>query len=667
MRKSSSNQKIEAPWRPMVISAGIVLFGIFASLSGALESWSHKASDRFFLDREPHPSILIVAIDDASIGSVGRWPWDRSVHGEIVRKLSNAGARVIGYDVNFPERQDASNDHALASAILDAGNVVLPQELQLIRTAGELSYNPDRVLRPIEPITDAAVRIGHSNTPPDPDGIVRRLPVRVEHTIEGISEAFGYEVAKLADPSLLLSDAPLDSLGQLIVHYPGRPERVYETMTAQELLEDRISPERIRDRVVLVGSTAPNLHDEQLTPTSIGTPMPGVEVHAALVHTLLARDWLMESPLWFTALLLIIIGLGLGYIVSHFRARWSTLALIVLWMGVLLLAFLAFDLGYIVDVVWPTFVLIFIYAVVSLERRITSEQERRKIKALFSRYVSPSVVETILEDPTKLHLGGERRRMTVFFSDIRGFTSISESMEPEELVTHLNSYLDQMTDIVFKHDGVLDKYIGDAVMAFWNAPFDQEDHALRAVKTALDMNRALDQMNEDRAFGDHEFRIGMGMNTGDMIVGNTGGKVHTDYTVLGDHVNLASRLESLTKEYGVRILVSQATVDELRGEVLVRKLDKVSVKGKREPVTIYEVVALKDRASVAQKEAVVAYEDALNDYFGRRFADASRKCQEMLKVTPENKSVQKLCERSQAFLDHPPTDDWDGRWVFTKK
>jgi adenylate cyclase len=257
--------------------------------------------------------------------------------------------------------------------------------------------------------------------------------------------------------------------------------------------------------------------------------------------------------------------------------------------------------------------------------------------------------------------------MTVFFSDIRGFTSLSEAMEPEELVTHLNTYLDHMTDIVFQYKGVLDKYIGDAVMAFWNAPFDQHDHALRAVRNAIDMRASLRKMNADGVFGKHVFKIGMGINTGEMIVGNTGGKVHTDYTVLGDSVNLASRLESLTKMYGVDIILSQATVDELDGRVLVRRLDKVAVKGKREPVTIYEAVALMKEASMEQKEFVRAYEGALDDYFGRRFEMAVDKCERLLERYPDDLSIKLLAERARSFIGHPPSHDWDGRWVYTEK
>jgi adenylate cyclase len=654
--------------RPVLIGLTVGLLGALAWFSGALSSWSNRASDRLFLDEEPHPAIFIAAIDDASIARIGRWPWDRSIHADLIRKIANAGARVIAYDVNFPEPQDAENDNDLASAIIGAGNAVLPVELELIRHPSSLTYDPERTLSSVSAIAGAARRTGHTNTPPDSDGVVRRIPLLVhDPSGGGFIRAFGYEAANMADPDVEGADPPLDRFGQLIVRYPGAPRTTYETVSAADILQGSADLSVIRDRIVFVGSTAPDLHDEQITPTSMGTPMSGVEVHASLANTLLTRDWLRPAPAWLAFAILLFIGLILGFIAPLARARWGALAALAIWIAVLGSAFAAFDRGVIVDVVWPTIALVFAYAAITLERRITAEYERRKLKTLFSRYVSPSVVETILEDPSKIHLGGERKRMTVFFSDIRGFTSMSESMEPEELVANLNIYLDRMTDIVFEHEGVLDKYMGDAVMAFWNAPFDQNDHAFLAVKTALAMRKALREMNEQKAFGDYEFRIGMGLNTGDMIVGNTGGRVHTDYTVLGDSVNLASRLEGLTKEYGVDILTSQATVDELDGRILVRRLDKVAVKGKMEPVTIYEVIESMDSASVEQKEYARSFEEALDAYFGRRFDQAVSLCGAMLRERPEDKSPRLLSDRARAFLSHPPADDWDGRWVFTKK
>jgi adenylate cyclase len=308
-----------------------------------------------------------------------------------------------------------------------------------------------------------------------------------------------------------------------------------------------------------------------------------------------------------------------------------------------------------------------IYTINMLFGYLFEARSRSHMDSLFGQYVPPDLVKEMSRDPENYSLASQKRELSVLFTDIRGFTTISEGLDASDLSQLMDEYLTPMTRIVHESQGTIDKYIGDAVMAFWNAPFDQHDHALRAVRNAIDMRASLRKMNADGVFGKHVFKIGMGINTGEMIVGNTGGKVHTDYTVLGDSVNLASRLESLTKMYGVDIILSQATVDELEGRILVRRLDKVAVKGKREPVTIYEAVALMKEAAMEQKEFVRAYEGALDDYFGRRFEMAADKCERLLESYPDDLSIKLLGERARSFIGHPPSHDWDGRWVYTEK
>lgn len=666
MRERTEHKNLR---RPLAVGIGVGVFGALAFASGILGSWSDRATDRFFLERTPDPSIVIVAIDDASITRIGRWPWDRRVHGDLIRKLHRAGAAVIGYDVNFPEPQDAQNDNALAAAMIDAGNVVLPVELPLKRTSGDgFSYAPDGVLKSITTILNAAARAGHTNTPPDDDGVVRRVPLRVaDSSGENIVSAFAYEIAQFVNRAPDISTIPSDGAGRILANYPGEPGAAFPRVSAADILLDNTDLSIFKNSIVLVGSTAPNLHDEQITPVSLGAPMPGVEIHASLLDTLLSRRWLVPAPGWATALLLLALGAFMGLLIPLVRARWSALLSVAMWAAILITAFVAFDRGFVIDVVWPTFVLGAGYAMVTLERRMAAEQEKRELRGVFSRYVTPSVVDSILKDPAKLKLGGDRRRMTIFFSDIRGFTSISESMDAETLVEYLNRYLERMTDIVFSTEGTLDKYIGDAVMAFWNAPLDQADHALRGVTAALRMREALDAMNTEGAFGDLKLRVGMGLNTGEVIVGNIGGKIHTDYTVIGDAVNLASRLEGLTKEYGVSTIITEATADDLDGAILLRKLDKVAVKGKTEPVTIFEAVAESPKATKKQKTLAASFEAALDLYFSKRFREASSACDDLLRSFPDDAPSFLLRARTQHFLQEPPADDWDGTWVYTKK
>ncbi|MFZ2804655.1 MAG: adenylate/guanylate cyclase domain-containing protein [Patescibacteria group bacterium] len=654
--------------RPLLVG---LLIGVIASgcfLVGLLDTWSKGATDRLFLSRAPDPAITVVAIDDASIGQLGRWPWARSVHAELIKDLADAGPKVIGYDVNFPEASDAQDDQQLADALKSAGNVVLPVELSLVGAGGKLAYDPAQVLSPISLIASSAVTTGHSNTPPDADGVMRRVPLTVPSEYGGSPiPSFVAEVSRLAGLSSNLAQAPTDADDNLIVNFPGVPFHTFRVISAADVVQGRADLSSLKNGIVFVGATAADLHDALLTPTSNGVPMPGVEIHASTFDTIAGEHWLSDVPPYVAVAFLLLIGILVALLASRIRARWSLPLLLVLWIGIIVAAFALFDHGYILDIVWPTLVLFFAYGAVTLERRINADRARRELKAAFSRYVSASVVESIIKDPSKLKLGGERKRMSVLFSDIRGFTTISEGLSPEKLVEILNKYLNRMTDLVFTHEGVLDKYIGDAVMAFWNAPFDQPDHALRAVRTALAMRDVLQEMDKAKVFGDIQLKIGIGVNTGDMVVGNVGGDARFDYTVIGDNVNLGSRLESLTKEYHVWVLVTEATRAELQDRVLTRRIDKVAVKGKKEPVMIYEAMELTAKASPELKQLAAESEAALDKYFDRDFAGASAACDAILSSHPDDGPSKTLKERADHFKTNPPPDDWVGTWVYTKK
>lgn len=654
--------------RPLLIGTvvGVATACIFAS--GALESWSNLATDRLFLPRSADPSIVIVAIDDTSIGQIGRWPWDRKVHGDIITRLSEAGVRAIGYDVNFPEPSDAANDAALADAIRKAGNVVLPVELTVRQDRNRLVFDRDSVVSPISSLSGAAKATGHTNTPPDTDGVVRRIPLSVTAPDQTSLPSFASQVLKVALPDYDLTSVPTDRLSRLLINFDGPPKGTFPTISAVDLIRGTVQASFLKGKTVFVGSTAADLHDDQIVPTSAGAPMSGVELHASLYDTLLMRRWIRPVPIAFQMLLIVLLGVLLGLLIPFLRARFSTPLTFVLWVGVIVCAFLLFDRGWILDIVWPTLTLVFAYALVTLERRVTADRERRELRSAFSRYVSASVVSVILRDPKKLKLGGEKRRMTVLFSDVRGFTSIAETMPAEQLVDVMNAYLTRMTGIVFAHQGVLDKYIGDAVMAFWNAPLEQSDHALRAIKTAIAMQRALDEMNRAGAFPKNlALKIGIGINTGDMIVGNMGSEARFDYTVIGDNVNLASRMEGITKEYGVGILVSEATRREAGDSVMARRIDTVAVKGKKEPVVMYEILALAQEATEDQRALAADFERALDAYLAKDFRSAISTCMDILKKHPDDGPSKTLMVRAQAFLAEPPPDGWDGTWVYAFK
>lgn len=422
-------QKKHAWLLPVGVGSFIGTLCAAGFLLGVLDSWSNRATDRLFLSRAPDPSITVVAIDDASINQVGRWPWARSVHAELIKKLSDAGAKVIAYDVNFPEVSDAQDDQALADALKASGRVVLPEELKDLVTGagGQLTYS--LILRSIPLIAQQAAALGHSNTPPDTDGIVRRIALSVG-TGGNAVPSFVEQVAHLDGLDVDLAAAPLDDDGRMVVNFPGAPLQTFRTIPAADVLNGTADLSAVKGEIVFVGSTAPDLHDALLVPTSNGVLMPGIEIHASTFDTIIGRHWLTPLPPLVMALIVFLLGFLVGGFVPLVRARWSIPLLILIWIVTVIIAFVAFDRGIIVDIVWPTIVLVFSYAAVTLERRVMSDRERRELKNAFSRYVSGSVVDSILKDPSKLKLGGERRRMTVLFSDIRGFTTISEGLSP---------------------------------------------------------------------------------------------------------------------------------------------------------------------------------------------------------------------------------------------
>jgi adenylate cyclase len=653
---------------PLLVGALVGCVGALGLVVGVFGNSSDRLGDRLSLPRSVDTRIAIVAIDDASLERIGRWPWARSTHASLIQKLKQAGVSTIGYDVNFPEASTGTEDDALASALQSAGSVVLPIELPLEQKNSALVYDPQHVVRPLPVFLRNAQASGHSNTPLDDDGVVRRIPLTVAAPDGSPIPAFAYAVGSVGSLTPRIEDIPREDYGLVRVHFPNAPRASFPTISAANILQGTADLTQLKDKIVFVGATAHDLHDEYYVPTSRRLPMSGVEIHASFLNTLLQRSWLRPVSIWLQALLLILAGLLLGLFVSRLRLRTSILLALGLWIAWMGTGFFLFDRGYLLNLVWPTLVLVFGYLILSIERWITTERTKGELRGLFGRYLSPVVLDALLRDPSKVQLGGEKRHMTVLFSDLRGFTTLSEGLAPEALITLMNTYLTAMTDIVFAQKGVLDKYIGDAVMAFWNAPLDQEHHPRLAAEAALHMRDQLHAMNEKNAFGDHRvLKVGIGLHTGDMVVGNVGSATRHDYTVIGDNVNLASRVEGLNKEYGTEILVTAATAQELGTTFLLRKVDVVAVKGKKEAVGLYELVNPTDSASPADLQKVQLFEQALKLYMARAFPEALALCRTLSETFPEDGPTKMLTDRIQYLTDHPPADDWNGTWVMTKK
>ncbi|TAK52495.1 MAG: CHASE2 domain-containing protein, partial [Bacteroidetes bacterium] len=438
-------------------------------------------------------------------------------------------------------------------------------------------------------------------------------------------------------------------------------------------------------KIVLVGSTLPEDKDLFPVPISSGRQagdnlMYGVEIHANAIQNVLDGSALQREPAWLTMLVILVLCLVTFFLTTFLkevRFRISALSEILsaLWMllalaGVIVVAqYLFTQYNFVATIVSPMIAIAIGYIGATVYNYLGERKQKTYIKGLFSRYVSPAVVNELINNPDSVRLGGEKKELTVFFSDIVGFTPLSEKLGPEQLVTVLNEYLSEMTAIVFKHEGTLDKYIGDAIMAIWGAPVAQENHALLACKAALEMQDAIIEMNRRwKKDGRPEIGVRAGLNTGDMIVGNMGGVRRFDYTVIGDNVNLASRLEGANKQYGSRVMISERTYQLVASDVIVRELDSLVVKGKTQPVRVFELLCLaRDPLPPHGERFLQLYNKSLSLYKQREWASAIVSFESALQWLGEDYASRMYIDRCRFYQLNPPPDDWDGAFVMKTK
>jgi adenylate cyclase len=623
----------------IVITLGvIVLFLAEVPLLDQLELKTYDMRLRA-LPRAAPQHVTIAAIDEKSLAKLGRWPWSRAILAELVRKLDQQGARAIAFDVFFPERESAKADGQFASAIGSSGKVVLgtvfflnpddvrnigartlegglraikPQAIADIRVTGDpgASFDMPEVYGAITNIHElqaSATHTGHVNVLQDPDGVVRRAPLVLRHDGRYFP-AFDAQVARVflgaKEISLDLAeygvtglklgtrDIPLDEDGRLLVRYRGQ-DGTFERVSIVDILEGKADAALLRDRVVLIGNTAQGIGDMRVTP--YGRLFPGVEVRANIIESLLEGN-VLHRPDWMRYVDvagMMLIGIVMVGLLGRLGVAWAGILAAAMLAAYLFTATALFrSEGLWLNVVYPSLLIVLLFTSATLVHYFFAFSEKRYLKLAFQHYVPPAVVDGLVSGADRLRLGGEKRELTVLFSDIRGFTSMSEAMTPEDLVKLMNEYFTAMTDKVFEHRGSLDKYIGDAIMAIYGAPVAETRHASLACRTALEMLTVLDELKAKwQPLGLPAIDIGVGINTGPMIVGNMGSASRFNYTVVGDSVNLASRIETLNKTYGTNILVSEYTYEVVKDEFLfAREIDSVRVRGRTQPVRLYELM-----------------------------------------------------------------------------
>lgn len=584
----------------VITSAVIILMqwmGLFAGVSRA-------STDFLFTPtREKSALISMVAIDDRALTTIGRWPWSRETQAALLSAINKGKPTVIGYDIVVDDPTENRADALFAKTLASIGTVVLPGDTARV-------------------VVDI-----------DGDGAVRRLPC---------ADSFALAVARKMTPGVRCPS------GRLIINYRMDAHSL-PVISALDVLSGVHIP---TSPIVLVGITSPSLQDMRKTPLASAL-MPGVYIHTNAIDTLVSDRIVREAP--------VLLGLGAtmlflaSFVVLLWRIKyvWGLLLLLLWSMIPIVLAIVAFGRGIRFEIWYMEMGLVLTYASQLAAEYIVEWRRRRFVTEAFGKYLSPHIVKALIAHPDRLTLGGETRRISVFFSDIRSFTTISESMEPKALVALLNTFLSFATDRILVHDGTVDKYIGDAIVAFWNAPIDQSDHAFRTAKAAIAIRDGMDRFDR--------LKIGIGLHTGDALVGNVGSSNRLSYTAIGDTVNTASRLESVTKQYGVSIACSQsfykAVTQDGGGALVFRKLDTVILKGKKLPLVIYELVGNSGFVNIPILQKIQQYAKGLTLYERGTFRDA-----QIAFAHPklrEDMPARVMIDRCISFLKHPPRK-WNG-------
>lgn len=689
----------------LVIGAvsSLITFALFVFSVSFIHHVDLKLKDARFLLRgelKPPSTVAVVAIDNKSIKEIGRWPWSRDVFAGLINGLSHYGVKVTALDIVFSEAQGKAPDTALAKGIASAGNIIMgyffrneeqvmdpvvleqvaSSKIKLLRIGQGVTSVPlseyAGMDANISSLGKEALGFGFFNAIADSDGLFRKSPLLMLYdgdvypslALKALTHFLGedsvVDVADFGISSIGIGSytVPVNERGELALNYYG-PTGSFPTYSAVDVIKKRLPENTLKDKLVFVGATEIGIYDVRATP--FDAILPGVEIHATVAANTIEKKFIIHDSrtkllelaaiIIFPLILALLLGSSPSTLIGFLYGS-------IITAGYLLINYLLFR-KYLLDlsILYPVFSLALTTVSSEVYRSLVIDKKGRYMKKAFSNYVSADLVAQIMKNPDSLKLGGEKREITILFSDIRGFTTLSESLSPEALVMVLNEYLSPMTRIVLEEKGTLDKYIGDAVMAIYNAPLDVDNHAEHACRSAIKMLEKLEELN--RSFiekGVQPIDIGIGMNTGDAVVGNMGADIRFDYTAIGDNVNLASRLEGLNKMYGTHILVSDSTRKHVKANFTFRELDLVAVKGKHLPVPIYELLTSEN------KQLDEKFSHGLKLYRNKEFAAALLVFEDLLASTGDIPSKLYI-ERCRDFMSVPPPAEWNGVYVAKTK
>ncbi|MCM8528245.1 MAG: adenylate/guanylate cyclase domain-containing protein [Lentisphaeraceae bacterium] len=656
--------------------------------------------------RKASDEVCLILLDQKSLDWAQQengisWPWPRELFKVILDFCSASGAKAVGYDVLFTEQSFAGHQDDLSfaesikanerfvlafranssSAKTDKWPPTYDKLFTDIQLGSELKV-PDfkNIDFPVKEISDEAKLLAHVNSKPDVDGVNRSNVLFVSvggKTVPSLGLATylaGNDGTKVSSEGKKVKvgekTIPVDSFGSTLLRFRG-PSKTHKAYSAAEIIqsylriqdgdEPAVPLSALKDKYVLFGFSAPGLHDQHNVP--VGGKYPGVEVHVTMIDNLLQGDFFTFAPSYLDKIIALLLAIGGAFLIVR-NNNYKLQAFYVCFMVVLPIAF-AFasaSQGYRVSMLLPGTAVMFSLFISIAFNYMTEGRQKKFIKYAFRHYLSPHVIDELIDNPDKLKLGGVRSEISIFFSDLEGFTTISERLEPEVLIEVLNEYLSAMSDIILESNGTIDKYEGDAIIAFWNAPLPVENHAAQIVRSALKCQAVLAEMNpqlKGRAGADLKMRIGI--HTGPAVVGNMGASERFDYTMLGDAVNLAARLEGVNKQFGTYTLISIDTKNQMGDAFPIRELAKVEVVGRKEPVRVFEPMEQKEYD--ANKEYIDKFLVGLDLFYHEKFAEALEVFKENQDNDPPSKKYVKKC---QDILDSGLSAP-EGVWVMTSK